>query len=67
MRVVGLGFMSDVPQPGPSARVESLRPNEINNAVPAWTGEFLLAGLRILPEGHAATRSPFYALGNTEE
>ena len=65
MRVIGFGHMSDVPQPGPSARVQSLRPDDIDGSKPAWTGEFLLAGLRILPEGHRAMKTPFYDFGGS--
>jgi hypothetical protein len=63
MRVIGFGHLGDVTQPGPSARVESLRPADDGGTRPAWMGEFLLAGLRILPAGHRATTSPFYAFG----
>jgi len=66
MRVTGFGYISDVPQPGPSAKVESLRPSKTDDAAPAWTGEFLLASLRVLPPGHRAMQSPFYDFGGSD-
>jgi hypothetical protein len=61
MRVVGFGYGDQGTFTGPTAKLESLRRDDKDPARPAWGAEFLISGLRALPEGHSATQAPFYA------
>jgi hypothetical protein len=60
MRVVAFSYVSQGSCVGPTAKLESLRRDAKDPTKAAWTAEFLISRLRILPEGHYARRSPFY-------
>jgi hypothetical protein len=60
MLVTGFGYLDQGTCRGPSAKLESLRRHDEDTTMPAWTAEFLIDGLRVLPEGHPAKVSPYY-------
>jgi hypothetical protein len=64
MRVTGFAYVSQGTCSGATAHLESLRRDEKDATRPAWTAEFLVGGLRVLPAGHPATSSPLYDFGS---
>jgi hypothetical protein len=63
MRVTGFAYVSQGTCNGGTAHLESLRRDDKDATRPAWLAEFLVDGLRVLPGGHYATKSPFYDFG----
>jgi len=67
MRVLGFGYLDQGTCRGASAALESLRRHEEDPARPAWTAQFLVSGLRVLPPNHPATASPFHDFGGRQD
>lgn len=60
MRVVGFGTARLGICVGATARLGSLRRDDQDPANSAWTAEFLVSELHVLPPGHPGTQPPYY-------
>jgi hypothetical protein len=67
MRSTGLSYVNQDSCNGATALLESLRRHDKDETQPAWTAQFLVSGLRVLPTGHPATVSPFYDFGGHKQ
>jgi len=63
MRVTGFAYANQGACQGATALLESLSCDAKDATRPSYVAEFLVDGLRSLPEGHYATASPFYDFG----
>jgi uncharacterized protein YodC (DUF2158 family) len=61
MRITGFSYVNQGTCQGATAKLESFRRHDEDEARPAPVAEFPVDGLRVLREGHRAATSPFYA------